>query len=101
MAAHMTFRNGAVQVVEEIQTALPRRVAFTVIAVPTGFRLASVAEGIPGFAFIEDEPVFSGIDAAQSRADAWNVKLNIHPADVWDIVASAMDKSPAWTLSRA
>ncbi len=97
MVAVIAVRDGEPYVESEVHTVLRRRCAFTVIALPTGFRVATVVEDQPGYNILMDELPHTRLDTAQQRVDVWNASFDLAPADVWQIVASAMEASDAWT----
>jgi hypothetical protein len=106
MVSRLIFENGLICIVTDVHTAEKRRCAFTAVAVSKGFRVGSVVEGEPGYYYLEEEPIFSSVEEAQTRADSWNERFEISAADVWHVVASAMEESlkhpdSTWSLRRA
>lgn len=93
MVSRMIFENGLIRIATEVHTVAARRCAFVAVAVSSGFRVGSVVEGEPGYAYLEEAPLFDCVELAQQCADSWNERFELTSADAWDIVASAMEES--------
>lgn len=77
-------------------------VAYVAVVVPDeGFAVAIAESDVAGYVIDKTEPTFPTWDAANKRAQAKNIEINVDAKTAWDIVASSMaasrSKSMHWS----